>query len=131
MQLNQRKFFLGLIVLIAYVGIGALGVVAFGHTSEAPMPNCPYAPGEFALCSDTLEHVSNWQAFSNIILPLIFISLVLVGFLYLLIPNILNPESFFYRLQDSNTQKSFYVGVILKWLSLFENSPSLAYSRQY
>lgn len=129
MVLYNKKLFIGFLILTAFIGIGVFGLAAGSHLPGTPMPDCPYAPGGFALCADTLEHIANWQEFSNIVLPLVFVLLILAGVAYFLNQNLFNPKQHFYRRKDSDAKKYFYTGTILKWLSLFENSPSLAYLR--
>ena len=126
MVLTNRKLIIGLLILTAFVGIGVFGLAAGSHLPGTPMPDCPYAPGGFALCADTLQHIANWQEFSSIVVPFVFVLLVLAGATYFLNQNLLNPEQRSYRRKNLDAEKYFYTGTILKWLSLLENSPSLA-----
>ena len=122
----SRKLFIGLLILTAFVGVGVFGLLNFDHLSGAPMPDCPYTQNSFSLCENSLNHIAGWQKFSSIILPLIFVLLILAGVFYSLGQNLFDTVQNFYRRRDSDAKKYFYTGTILKWLSLFENSPSFA-----
>ena len=123
------KFLIGLLILLAFAGVGVFGLLNFDHLSGAPMPDCPYTQNSFSLCENSLNHIAAWQKFSSVVLPLIFALLILAGIFYSLDQNLFNTGQNFYRRRDTDAKKYFYTGTILKWLSLFENSPSLAYLR--
>ncbi len=134
MSLNKAKLFLGVLILLAYVGMGVLGLLTFSHTSEMPMPNCPYAQGGFSLCENSFVHINNWRQFSNTVRPSILVLLLLVLGVILHFYNkqkFLKQNQYLYRWKYYLYNKKLYTfpNRIIKWLSLFENSPSLSYVR--
>lgn len=134
MNLHNKKLFLGFFILFAYVGIGVFGLLKFSHTSEIPMPNCPYTQNGYALCSNSFEHINNWQQFSNVTFTqlLVFSLLVLGVILYFYNKHdFLRRNQYFFRWKYYLYNKKLYTfrNRIIKWLSLFENSPSLSYVR--
>ncbi len=63
--------------------IGSLGFSHFGMEMGEQMTNCPFMPGQAAICTmDPLEHIAAWQnvftalAPENILIFLIFASLI-------------------------------------------------------
>ncbi len=137
MNLVNKKLFIGVFILLAYIGIGVFGLFHFSNMSEMSMTNCPYSENGFAVCDNSLEHINNWQQFSNVVVPSLFIiSFLLLGFaLYFFytqtVPQeellILNRFRSRFRFADiilKTSQRS-----IIRWLSLFENSPSFSYVR--
>lgn len=128
-MLANRKLFIGLLILTAFVGAGVFGMLSFSHAAEMPMADCPYAIDSYSVCESNLNHIAGWQEFSNVVLPLIFILLVLAGVSHFLGRDLFGTKRHFYRRKDSDLKKYFHTEAILKWLSLFENSPSLAYLR--
>lgn|SRR3989344_3555013 len=136
MKLHRVKFFISIFIVLVYLSIGVFGLLQFSHAShsEAPMLDCPYAPSGYSLCSNNLDHINNWQQFSNIILPTLFIfSLLIFGFILYLLhkQDLLNQNQYFYqRIRSEDNKKLYsYPDIITKWLSLFENSPSYSYVR--
>ncbi|OGI93942.1 hypothetical protein A3A03_03695 [Candidatus Nomurabacteria bacterium RIFCSPLOWO2_01_FULL_40_18] len=134
MNLRKIKFFLGILFLLIYLSIGVFGLFKFNHVTEMPMPNCPYAQNSFSLCKNSFDHVNNWRQFSNTTFPSLFIfSLLILGIVLYLFgrQNFLNQKQYFYKwkyyLYDKKLQT--YPNRIIRWLSLFENSPSLSYAR--
>ena len=132
MNLHRIKLFIGVFILLAFISIGVFGLLQFSHTNhptEAPMINCPYATRGYSICENTLNHVKNWQQFSNVTLPslVVFLSLSFV-ILYIFNQNFLFQEKYFFRWKYylENKKLLTYPDKIIKWLSLFENSPSLA-----
>ena len=133
MNLRKAKLFLGLFILFVYMGIGVFGLFKFSHTEEMPMADCPYTQNGYSICYNNLDHINNWQQFSNITIPSLFFFLILIlG----VIPhsfikrNFLNPNRHFYRWKYYLYKKLYtYKEKIIKWLSLFENSPSISYVR--
>ena len=138
MGFNRVKIFIGVFILLIYISIGVFGLLQLNHTShsaEAPMINCPYATGGYSICENTLSHIENWQQFSNVIFPslLIFPLLILGVILYLFgKQNFLNQNQYFYKWKYYLDNKKLYSRKqeIIKWLALFENSPSLLYVRR-
>lgn len=130
MKLYNAKLFSALFVLLAYISIGVFGLSKFNHTYEMPMANCPYAENGFSVCSDILDHINNWRQFSNVTLSqLLFFSLLILGII-LYFPSrqkFLNQKKYFYKWKYYLYNKKLYTypQEIIKWLSLFENSPSL------
>jgi|SRR3989344_903029 len=135
MSLQRNNFIIGVFLLIAFLSIGVFGLLPFAHEShgmEAPMADCPYAEGGFSVCESSLEHISNWQQFSNVIFPaLLIFSVLLFAVFYIFDQNFLNQEKHFYRWKYylDNKKLYSYQEIITKWLSLFENSPSFLYLR--
>lgn len=130
MSLSNTKFFIGIFVLLVYTGIGVFGLLQFGHMTEKPMIDCPYAPGLFSICENSFIHISNWQQFSNVIFPtLIIFSLLMLGIILFFYnqQNFFKQIKYFYRWKYFLYDKELctYDNKIIKWLALFENSPSL------
>lgn len=134
MSLYKVKSFLGILVLLAYLSIGVFGLFRFIHTSEMLMVDCPYAQNSHSICDNSLDHVNNWQQFSNVSFSSLSIFLFLIFGLVLYFfnkHNFLKQRQYFYRWKYYLGNKKFdtYSHRIIKWLSLFENSPSLLYVR--
>lgn len=132
MILHNIKLFLGVLVLIAFMGISMFGLFKFSHTIEMPMPNCPYTQGSFSICENIFSHINNWSKFLNVIPVLFFLFIFLEIVLYFFNKqNFLNQILYFYRWKYYLYNKKLlkYQNKIIKWLSLFENSPSLSYAR--
>lgn len=134
MTLRKIKLFIGVSVLLAYVSICVFGLLKFSHTSEMPMPICPYTQNGSALCQNSLDHINNWQQFSNTTFSLLFIfSIIIFGITLRFINqrNFLNLKQYFYKWKYYlyNKKLSKYPNKVIKWLSLFENSPSFSYVR--
>ena len=135
MNLNSKRSFIGILILLAYISIGVFGLFGFNHMSEQPMINCPYTESSFSICENTFDHINLWQQFFDIVLP----SFVVFSFLMLgIVLYFFNKQSllnFFLRsfsqwkyfLDDKIL--SFYKNKIIQYLSLFENSPSFLYVR--
>ncbi len=131
-MLANKKLFIGILILLAYVGIGAFGLFKFSHTSEKPMPNCPYTQNNFSLCENSFDHINNWRQFSDVILPtFLALSFLILGIVLYIFSeqNLLHQNHYFYKwkLYLDNQKSDTYQARIIKWLSLFENSPSLSY----
>ena len=129
MNLQKVKSFIGFFILFAYISIGIFGLFQFGHAVEEPMLNCPYTEGGYSICNNSLSHINNWRQFSNAI----FLSLLIFSFLGLILyffskQNLLNQKQYFYKWKYYLDNKKLYKQSegIIKWLSLLENSPSLA-----
>ena len=100
--------------------------------AEAPMINCPYAENGYSICENTLQHVDKWRQFSNVIFPSLFIfSFLILGIILYFFgkQNFLNQKRHFYKWKYYLYDKKLYTYQerIIKWLSLFENSPSFSY----
>src|SRR3989344_9589427 len=134
MKLYNAKLFLGFFILLAFISIGVFGLLQWNHTShmaEAPMINCPYAENGYSICENTLQHVDKWRQFSNVIFPSLFIfSFLILGIILYFFgkQNFLNQEQYFfkYRYYLDNKKLHTFSDKITRWLSLFENSPSLS-----
>ena len=127
---RNKKLMMGIIILLAYISVGLFGLFQFSHAETAPMVDCPYAQNGYALCQNTLNHIDDWQEFSNVLLSsLLIFSLLFFGIiLYFFLKksfSIQNYLLFYNHKRYLNKQKSyFYLPKITKWLSLLENSPS-------
>ena len=93
------------------------------------MTNCPYAENGFSICENTFDHINKWHQFFNVITPSLFIFLLLILGIVLYFfgkQNFLNQKQYFYkwkyRLYDKKS--CIYQEKVIKWLALFENSPS-------
>ncbi len=132
MNLLKVKSFLGVFVLLAYISIAVFGLVKLDHMSETPIMNCPYAQNSFSLCENGFDHINNWQQFSNTIFASLFIfSFLILGTILYFFgkQNFLNERQYLYKWKYYlyNKKLNTYSNRIIKWLSLFENSPSLSY----
>ncbi|MFZ2150185.1 MAG: hypothetical protein WAV15_03425 [Minisyncoccia bacterium] len=136
MSFRKNNLFIGALVLFAFISIGVFGLLQFGHVnhaSEAPMVDCPYAENGSSVCENTLDHIANWEQFSNVVVSSIFIfSLLILGILYFINQqDFLNQNKHFNKWRHFLYNKKSYSSTykIIKWLSLFENSPSFSYTR--
>lgn len=132
MNLHKIKLFIGIFVLLAYIGIGIFGLFKLDHMTLKSMEDCPYAQNGYAICKDTLDHINGWRQFSNVIFSSLFIfSLLILGIVLYFYNqrNFLNLKQYFYRWKYCLNNKKLYnpLSKVIKWLSLFENSPSLSY----
>lgn len=132
MKLYNAKLFSSAFVLLVYISIGVFGLLKFNHTYEMPMVNCPYAENGFYVCDNSLDHINNWRQFSRVTFVSLFtLSLLLFGIIlyFLNQKNFLNQEQYFYKWKYCLYNKKLYTypNKIIKWLSLFENSPALLY----
>src|SRR3989344_6094084 len=129
MKLFVPKIFFVCFVLLVYVGIGAFGLREWGHLSEKPMPNCPYAESGTAICENTLGHIKNWQQFSSTTYVSLVILILFLGVMwYLSVEYFFNTKKYFYHNKcylDNNKKIYLSTQAATRWLSLFENSPSL------
>lgn len=126
-----------LFVLTSFLVLVFFGVFTMIHESDGQMKgDCPFLPIETVNClQDTItavfHYISSYQSFlntqvgSNVTLGLIsLLLLVLVFVMYLKDFSFLNGPLYFNRCYDSppllsGTRK------IIRWLSLFEHSPSI------
>ncbi len=129
MGLNKTKLFTGIFILLAYISIGVFGLFQFSHASDMPMVNCPYSVGSSSLCENTISHIEHWRQFSNTTFsPLFIFSLLILGIILYIFNkwSFLNKElHLFYKWKYYIDNKKLYAYryKIIKWLSLFENSP--------
>ena len=129
MGLKNTKLFIGTLILLAYISIGIFGLFQFNSMAGMPMAHCPYALDGFSVCNNSLDHIDHWKKFSNTTFtPLFIFSLLILGLiLYTFIKrSLLNKELLlFYKWKYYIDSKIFYAYLekIVKWLSLFENSP--------
>lgn len=133
MSLRDAKLFIGFFVLLAYMGIGIFGLSKFNHTKEVPMPNCPYTQNSSSLCKSSLDHINDWRQYSNVIFPSLFVfSLLFFGIILYFFgkQDFLSQRQFFYKWKHYSDNKKLYAGQpeIIRWLSLFINSPSFSYA---
>ena len=131
---QNKKLFIGIAILFAYISIGLFGLFQFSHLTETPMENCPYIQNSYSICENTLDHIAKWQQFSSVIFSSMFISLFLIlGIIlyFLNQQNFLRQQHYFYKWKYFLYDKKLhtYSNRIIKWLSLFENSPSFLYLR--
>ncbi|MBI2630906.1 hypothetical protein HYW73_01650 [Candidatus Nomurabacteria bacterium] len=135
MNFCKNNLIIGSLALLAFVSIGVFGLMGWSHTAsplETPMMNCPYTENGYSVCENTLDHISKWQQFSNIVVPSIFILLIFAAVLYFIGKfNLFEPKAHFYKWKYDLYHKKLYSSPnrIIKWLSLFENSPSFLYAR--
>ena len=135
MSFRNIKLFLGFFVLITFLSIGVFGLLQFNHIDhsvETPMINCPYSENGYSICENTLDHIAKWQQFLNVIFPsLLIFSLLILGIVLYFFgkQNFLNQKQYFYKWKYylDDTKSYTYQERIIKWLSLFENSPSFSY----
>ncbi|OGI57481.1 hypothetical protein A3B85_00585 [Candidatus Nomurabacteria bacterium RIFCSPHIGHO2_02_FULL_37_13] len=130
MNLQKIKSFIGIFILLVYISIGVFGLLQFNHMNETPMVNCPYTQNGYSICENSFGHINNWHQFSNAIFPSLFIfSFFILGIIlyFLNKQNFLNQKQYFYNWKYYLYNKKLYKypDRIIKWLSLFENSPSL------
>ena len=126
-----------ILLVISFVGIAVFGLFPFSHhnyISQGPMINCPHSENGSAVCSNTFYHINNWQHFLNVVVPSLFIFLFLAFGIVLFFfnkQNLLNQKRYFHKWKYylDNKKLFTYREKIIKWLSLFENSPSLSYVR--
>ena len=131
MTLRNKKLLIGVFILFAYMSMGIFGSFHMNHMTSTPMLDCPYAQNSFSICKNGLDHINDWHRFSNTVLPSLFIfSFLIFGMIlfFFIKRNFLNQERFFYKLEYYLDNKELYFSreKIIKWLSLFENSPSLS-----
>lgn len=131
MSLQNKKLLIGAFILLAYISIGIFGLFQFNHIPETPMVNCPYTQNGSSICENILNHIQDWHWFSSAIFSSlsIFSFLILGVILYFFSKqNFLNQNQHFYKWKYYLDNKKLYSSPnrIIKWLSLFENSPSLS-----
>ena len=127
MVLQNIKLLIGISILSAYIGLGIFGLSEFSHMSETSMTGCPYAENSFSICDNILDHINNWQQFSNAIFWSPYALLLISGIiLYFYSQIFFNQKRYLYRWKYYLHSKKIYTyrQKILEWLSLFENSPS-------
>jgi len=131
MNLQSVKLFSGILILLLYISIGVFGLFQFGHTTNIPMENCPFTEGNFSACNNTTEHINNWQQFSNVVVPAFFVFTFFIFniALYFLYTQKISHYilSLLYKYKYSLKKKFLQTSLqkIARYLSLFENSPSL------
>lgn len=128
-KLHNTKLFIGLLILLAYIGIGVFGLLKFNHMTPTPMTNCPYAQNGSSVCENSLNHINDWRQFSNVISPSLFVfSFLILGIVLYFIgkQNFLNQKHYFYKWKYYLDNKQLYSSPnkVIKWLSLLENSPA-------
>ena len=74
MNLHKTQLFIGILILLAYVGIGVFGLFKFNHMTETTMINCPYSESGFSVCENNFDHINTWSQFSNVIFPSLLLS---------------------------------------------------------
>ncbi|MEX2029216.1 MAG: hypothetical protein WD963_01915 [Candidatus Paceibacterota bacterium] len=134
MNFRNNNFVVSIFVLIAFLAIGVFGLLPFthrSHTTEVPMMNCPYAENGYAICESNFDHINNWQQFSNVTLSALFVLFLVFALIWFFNYDFFNREKYFYQRRYYLDNKNLYLyeEIITKWLSLFENSPSLSYVR--
>lgn len=135
MNLSNKKFILGLFIMLSYTSIGIFGLLEFHH-KEMPMVKCPYSQTIDSVCENSIDHVNDWRQFSSaVFLPSIYSFLILAIILFLFVGHdFLNQKRYFYNWKYYlyHDKKSFsFTEEINKWLSLFENSPSFSYVKAH
>ena len=128
MRVHKIKLFIGFFILLIYVSIGVFGLFKLDHTTAMHIEDCPYVQNGYAICKDVLSHINNWRQFSNAT----FLSLFIFSCLFLGIvlsffgkQNFLNQKQYFYKWKYYLDNIKFYnpLYAVVRWLSLFENSP--------
>lgn len=133
----MSELFLGVFILLSYISIGTFGLFEFNHMFKTSMVDCPYAQNSYSLCENSLDHINNWRQFSNTILPSFLVFLILIItlgiILYFFDHTFFDREKHFYKWKYylHNKQIYTYQQEILRWLSLFENSPSFLRKVRY
>lgn len=133
MILHNTKLFLGIFIFLAFISVAVFGLLQFNHinqSAEASMMDCPYAQNGYAVCENNLNHINIWQQFSNVTFPSLFaLSFIILGLVLYFFgkQNLLNNISqglirLWRKKLFTRPQK------IIRWLSLFINSPSRSYS---
>src|SRR3989344_6074823 len=93
---SNTKLLIGFFALIAFISIGVFGLFQFNHAIhpvETPMSNCPYTANGYSICQSTLNHINNWQQFSNITITSLFVFLLLIsGFILYFIGKLRLPH---------------------------------------
>ena len=130
MRLHQRKSFIAIFILLAYISIGVFGLFQFNHTTGMAMADCPYTQGSFSVCSSNLEHIDHWHKFSNTTFTSFFIlALLILGIILYFLDTQDFFDTHFYKWKYYLKIKlSTYLAIITKWLSLFEHSPPVLMS---
>lgn len=137
MDLKNTKLFIGIFTLLTYISIGVFGLFQFSHASDMPMDNCPYSVGSYSVCENTISHIEHWHQFSNITFtPLFIFSLLILGIVLYVFNkrSLLDKElRLFYKWKYyiDNKIPNEYLRKIIRWLSLFENSPPVSYFLPY
>ncbi len=131
MKSRNAKLFLNLFILLAYISIGAFGLIQFSHMASAPMMDCPYAQNSYAICENNLDHINTWRQFSNVTFPSLFIlSFLILGIILYFFgkQNFLKQKQYLYKWKYYLYNKNLYTyqNKLIKWLSLLENSPSFS-----
>jgi len=130
MTFKNTKLFIGFVILFVYTTIGLFALLQFDHLTDMPMEKCPYIENTFAVCEDTLNHMTNWQKFSNVIFTPLFVFslLVLIASFYFLSKKdiLISKPRLFYKWKLYWDSKKLHPPLhkIMSWLSLFENSPA-------
>ncbi len=129
-KLLKSKIFLGIFILIVFIGISVFGLFELSHTSEMPMSNCPYTQDSSSICENSFDHINDWRQFLNIIFPALFVfSFLILGVILYFFSkqDFLNQKRYFFKWKHYLDDKLLYISQnkIIKWLSLLENSPSL------
>lgn len=132
MASRNTKLFIGIFILLAYISVGIFGLFKFNHMADIPMIDCPYSQNSSSICENGLDHINNWRQFSNATFSSIFIFSLLILGLVLYFFNqrdFLNQKQYFYKWKYYLYSKKLYTSPnrIIKWLALFENSPSFLY----
>lgn len=130
MILRNIKLFIAISILLAYISISIFGLFRSDHTAETPMANCPYTQNGSSICNNIFDHINDWHKFSNTIIPSLFVFLFITLGIILYFYNkqkFLNQKQYFYEWKYylNNKKLYFFQNKIIKWLSLFENSPSI------
>lgn len=133
MKVPKGNLIIGVIIFLAFFSTAIFGLVQFEHKNGTPMVNCPYAESGSSFCQNVLEHVKNWQQFSNVLISSFFALLFALGmFLHVIRGAASSRFRFLRRQYYFHTKKlSKYWSDITSWLSLFENSPSFCHVRHH
>ena len=135
MNFRNNNLIIGVFVLMAFLSMAVFGLLQFSHvmhSKEAPMVNCPYQENSYSICNNVLEHISTWQKFVNVISSSLFVLFALFFILYFFSSYDFwkQKQKFFFWRYYLYHKSNPSTGELIKWLSLFENSPSFSYARQ-
>jgi len=141
---SSTKKIVAPLVLVAFLTLAFLSLTVTMRGSDGRMEGgCPFSAQGAYLCSGSslasvIHHISQYNASMNVPVGssamglalavlsaalLIAVSVALLFSIRALLPGILAPARYAYPFSP---QASFHPKKIVRWLSLFENSPSMA-----
>lgn len=128
-----------LITLVAVISVGVFGFVGMNHETGHGSGNCVASVVNIAVCppetiSSALYHITAYKSFSQMTLASLALLALLLALLFFIvargahgvlvpIPIALSPHTMRRRNARHTSEAEF-----TRWLSRFENSPSVRYS---